>query len=428
MISSAGRQKSEMAGPSAASRDLDGTGEDGQGNDTDCFLGVENSLTGKRWIGRGADDRQSLALAQRLGLPEIVGRVLAARGVGLDEAESFLNPTLRRLLPDPSRLAGMDTAAERLSQAIMQGETIGIFGDYDVDGATSSALLRRFIAAAGGRSLVHIPDRIKEGYGPNTPALLKLRDDGASVIVTVDCGTSAFEPLGAASDAGLDVIVVDHHEAEAALPPATAVINPNRLDDDSGQGQLAAVGVTFLLVVAVNRALRGAGWYASRAEPDLTGWLDLVALGTVCDVVPLTGVNRALVSQGLKVMAKRNNPGLKALADVAGLKEAPAAYHAGFLLGPRINAGGRIGAADLGSRLLATDDAGEAMEIAHRLDELNRERRGIERSVLEAAITGVEKAGDDLGPLIVAAGEGWHPGVIGIVAGAWSNASTGRRA
>ncbi len=408
MISSAGRQKSEMVGKPALSND---------GNDPDCFLGVEKSLTGKRWIGRGADDRQSLALAQRLGLPEIVGRVLAARGVGLEEAESFLNPTLRDLLPDPSRLADMDTAAERLADAIRQGETIGIFGDYDVDGATSSALLSRFIAAAGGGSLIHIPDRVKEGYGPNTPALLKLRDDGASVIVTVDCGTSAYQPLGEASDAGLDVIVVDHHEAEATLPPVLAVINPNRLDDDSGQGQLAAVGVTFLLVIAVNRALRAAGWYANRAEPDLTGWLDLVALGTVCDVVPLTGVNRALVSQGLKVMAKRNNPGLKALADVAGLKEAPSAYHAGFQLGPRINAGGRIGAPDLGSRLLGTDDAGEAMEIAHRLDELNQERRGIEAAVLEAAVIEVEKAGDGLGPLVVAAGVGWHPGVIGIVAG-----------
>ncbi len=356
-------------------------------------------------------------MAQRLGLPEVVGRVLAARGVGLEDADAFLNPTLKDLLPDPSRLKDMDAAAERLAGAVMAGEVIGILGDYDVDGATSSALLKRFIAAVGGRSQIHIPDRIKEGYGPNTPALLKLKDDGAGVVVTVDCGTSAFEPLAAASKAGLDVIVVDHHEAEAKLPPATAIINPNRLDDDSGQGQLAAVGVAFLLVVAVNRVLRDAGWYESRSEPDLTGWLDLVALGTVCDVVPLTGLNRALVTQGLKVMGLRNNPGLRALGDVAGLREAPGTYHAGFVLGPRINAGGRIGAPDLGSRLLGTDDADEAMEIAHRLDELNQERKGIERSVLDAAIAQVEQAGDDLGPLIVAAGEGWHPGVIGIVAG-----------
>ena len=385
--------------------------------DTDCFLGVEKSLKGKRWIKRDADDRQALALAQRYGLPEVVGRVLAGRGVGRDDAEAFLNPTLRTLLPDPSTLKGMDVAAERLGSAIMEGEAIGIFGDYDVDGATSSALLKRFIAAVGGRTQVYIPDRIKEGYGPNTPALLKFKDDGISVVVTVDCGTSAFEPLEAAKDAGLEMIVVDHHEAEATLPPATAIINPNRLDDDSGQGQLAAVGVAFLLVVAVNRALRSAGWYETRPEPDLTGWLDLVALGTVCDVVPLTGINRALVSQGLKVMGQRRNTGLKALADVAGLKEAPETYHAGFQLGPRINAGGRIGSPDLGSRLLGTDDADEAMEIAHRLDELNLERRGIEAAVQEAAVEEAEKVGDDLGPLVVCAGEGWHPGVIGIVAG-----------
>ena len=385
--------------------------------DTDCFLGVEKSLKGKRWIKRDADDRQALALAQRYGLPEVVGRVLAGRGVGLDDAEAFLNPTLRTLLPDPSTLKGMDVAAERLGSAIMEGEAIGIFGDYDVDGATSSALLKRFIAAVGGRTQVYIPDRIKEGYGPNTPALIKFKDDGISVVVTVDCGTSAFEPLEAAKDAGLEMIVVDHHEAEATLPPATAIINPNRLDDDSGQGQLAAVGVAFLLVVAVNRALRSAGWYETRPEPDLTGWLDLVALGTICDVVPLTGINRALVSQGLKVMGQRRNTGLKALADVAGLKEAPETYHAGFQLGPRINAGGRIGSPDLGSRLLGTDDAVEAMEIAHRLDELNLERRGIEAAVQEAAVEEAEKVGDDLGPLVVCAGEGWHPGVIGIVAG-----------
>ena len=385
--------------------------------DTDCFLGVEKSLKGKRWIKRDADDRQALALAQRYGLPEVVGRVLAGRGVGLDDAEAFLNPTLRTLLPDPSTLKGMDVAAERLGSAIMEGEAIGIFGDYDVDGATSSALLKRFIAAVGGRTQVYIPDRIKEGYGPNTPALIKFKDDGISVVVTVDCGTSAFEPLEAAKDAGLEMIVVDHHEAEATLPPATAIINPNRLDDDSGQGQLAAVGVAFLLVVAVNRALRSAGWYETRPEPDLTGWLDLVALGTVCDVVPLTGINRALVSQGLKVMGQRRNTGLKALADVAGLKEAPETYHAGFQLGPRINAGGRIGSPDLGSRLLGTEDADEAMEIAHRLDELNLERRGIEAAVQEAAVEEAEKVGDDLGPLVVCAGEGWHPGVIGIVAG-----------
>ncbi|NQV83582.1 MAG: single-stranded-DNA-specific exonuclease RecJ [Rhodospirillales bacterium] len=372
---------------------------------------------GKRWISRAGDDRQSMAMAQRYAIPDVIAKALCARGVGLDDVDEFLNPTLRGLMPDPSRLADMDTASDRLAGAIMQGEVIGIFGDYDVDGATSSALLGRFFAAVGGRSETYIPDRLTEGYGPNTPALLKLKERGAGIIVTVDCGTSSHEPIGAAQDAGLDTIVVDHHAAEAKLPPALALINPNRLDDDSGQGQLAAVGVAFLLVVAINRALRGAGWYKTRPEPDLTQWLDIVALGTVCDVVPLTGLNRALVAQGLKIMARRRNPGLRALADVAGMKEAPGTYHAGFLLGPRINAGGRIGAPDLGSRLLGTDDNAEAEEIAQRLDTLNLERRDIEASVQEAAIAEVEKLGEGAGPIIIAAGVGWHPGVIGIVAG-----------
>jgi single-stranded-DNA-specific exonuclease len=365
---------------------------------------------------RAGDERQSMAMAQRYDLPDVVARVLSARGVGLDEVDGFLDPTIRDLMPDPSLLKDMDAAAERLAGAVMAGEIIGIFGDYDVDGATSSALFGRFIAAVGGRSETYIPDRLTEGYGPNTPALLKLKDRGAGIVVTVDCGTSSHEPIGAAHDAGLDTIVVDHHVAEAKLPPAFAVINPNRMDDDSGQGQLAAVGVAFLLVVAVNRALRGAGWYEQRPEPDLTQWLDIVALGTVCDVVPLSGLNRALVKQGLKVMGRRMNPGLRALGDVAGLKEAPGTYHAGFLLGPRINAGGRIGEPDLGSRLLGTDDDAEAQDIAERLDALNLERRDIEASVLKAAILEVEQAVEDAGPIIIAAGEGWHPGVVGIVA------------
>jgi single-stranded-DNA-specific exonuclease len=386
-----------------------------EGAGTGCFLGVEQSLTGKRWLSRAADERLSLALAQRLGVPEIVGRVLAARGVALEGASSFLNPTLRELLPDPSVLTGMDDAAERVASAVMQGERIGIFGDYDVDGATSAALLTRFFAAIGGRSVIYIPDRVKEGYGPNTPAMLKLKDAGASVVITVDCGPAAHEPLQAAAAAGLDVVVVDHHEAEAKLPVAAAIINPNRLDDESGLGQLAAVGVAFMLAVAVNRALRQAGWYKTRPEPDLTRWLDLVALGTVCDVVPLTGVNRALVTQGLKVMAGRDNPGLKALADVAGLQEPPGTYHAGFILGPRINAGGRIGAPDLGTRLLGTEDPAEAMDLAKRLDDLNRERQVIESKVLADALARIEAAGD-AGPAVVVAGNGWHPGVVGIVA------------
>ena len=286
-----------------------------------------------------------------------------------------------------------------------------------MDGATSSALLRIFFESAGARVRVHIPDRITEGYGPNAPALLKLKAEGVSVVVTVDCGTTAFVPLAAAAEAGLDVIVVDHHEAEPELPQAYAVVNPNRLDETSPHGHLAAVGVAFLLAVAVNRDLRQAGWYQARKAPDLMQWLDIVALGTVCDVVPLKGVNRALVTQGLKVMAKRANVGLAALSDVAGVKERPDAYHLGYVLGPRVNAGGRVGEAELGTRLLATDDPVEATEIARLLDDYNKDRQAIEQAVLQEAIDQAEGRPDDGLPLVVAAGEDWHPGVIGIVAG-----------
>ena len=380
-----------------------------------AFLGVERSSTGRRWRARAGDERAGLAIAQRLGLPEIVGRLLAGRGVGPEEAESFLNPTLRQLLPDPARLCDMEVAAERLARATMAGEAIAVFGDYDVDGATSAALLARFFAAAGHPIRIYIPDRLKEGYGPNLPALLTLRNEGVRIVITVDCGITAFEPLAAAAAAGLEVVVVDHHVAEPRLPAALAVVNPNRLDDDAGQAQLAAVGVAFLLAVAVNRSLRRAGWYAAgRAEPDLKRWLDLVALGTICDVVPLTGVNRALVAQGLKVMAGRGNVGLAALADVARIAEPPGCYHAGFLLGPRVNAGGRVGEAGLGARLLTTEDPVEARELAVRLDAHNAERRQIEEAVQAEAIAQVESR---LAPgLVFAAAPAWHPGVIGIVA------------
>lgn len=384
-------------------------------NLTSSYLDVETSLTGKQWLRRPVDERLALTLSQRLSVPEVVGRVLAARDVGLEEAGAFLNPTLRDQLPDPSRLQDMDIAAERLASAIMQDELIGVFGDYDVDGATSSALLARMFRAVGGRCQIYIPDRIKEGYGPNTPALLELRAQGVSVTVTVDCGTMAHGPLEAAQKAGLDVIVVDHHAADADLPKATAIVNPNRLDDASGQGHLAAVGVAFLLVVAVNRVLRDAGWYETRQAPDLTQWLDLVALGTVCDVVALKGANRAFVRQGLKVMAGRRNPGLRALADVGGLDEPPGTFHLGFVMGPRVNAGGRIGASDLGARLLSTEDAADAMEIAHRLDGFNAERKDIEAHVLDQAIDKIESEGAER-PTAFVAGENWHPGVIGIVA------------
>lgn len=382
-----------------------------------AFLGVERSLSGRRWLARAGDERLAQALAQRLGLPELVGRVLASRGVGLDEAEGFLNPTLKDLLPDPAHLKGMDRAVERLVKAVTGGETIGIFGDYDVDGATSSALLRNALDGMGARARVYIPDRIKEGYGPNAPALLRLKDEGVGVVVTVDCGTTAFDALEAATQAGLDMIVVDHHVGEAALPAALAVINPNRLDETSPHGHMAAVGVAFLLAVGLNRGLKQAGWYQSRPAPDLMRWLDLVALGTVCDVVPLVGVNRALVVQGLKVMARRNNVGLAALADVAGVKERPDSYTLGYVLGPRVNAGGRVGEAELGTRLMSTDDPAEAAEIARQLDGYNKDRQEIEAAVLYDAIEQVEGRPDDGRPLLVAAGENWHPGVIGIVAG-----------
>lgn len=380
-----------------------------------AFLGVERSVTGRRWELRRGEERTALALSQRHGLPDVVGRALAARGVTLDGVEDFLNPSLRRLLPDPAGFADMDAGVDRLVRAVENKESVAVFGDYDVDGATSSALLKRYFDALGAPLVVYIPDRIAEGYGPNLPALRRLRAQGVDLVVTVDCGVSAHEALSGARDTGLDVIVVDHHAAEATLPPAVAIINPNRLDDTSGQGQLAAVGVTFLLLVALTSALRSRGHFGDRQPPDLLGLLDLVALGTVCDVVPLSGVNRAFVIQGLKVMAQRRNPGLAALSDAAGIDEPPGAYHLGFVLGPRVNAGGRVGDAGLGAALLAGAEGAEAAEISRRLDALNRERQAIEAECLEQAIATVEEA-EPAAHLVCAAGEGWHPGVIGIVA------------
>ena len=381
-----------------------------------AFLGVERSVCGRRWRGRGgADEAAAAMIAQRLGLPEIVGRLLAQRGVEVAEAPRFLAPRLREQLPDPVHLVDMAPAVGRLVRAVRDGEKTAIFGDYDVDGATSAALLLRFFAAVGAEACVYVPDRLREGYGPNAPALLRLQADGAAVVVTVDCGTTAHAPLAAAAEAGLDVIVVDHHVAEPLLPRALALINPNRFDETSPCGALAAVGVAFLLVIAMNRALREAGWYADRAEPDLLQWLDLVALGTVCDVVPLTGLNRALVAQGLKVARQQRNPGLRALAAAAGASGPTDAYHLGFVLGPRVNAGGRVGQADLGARLLATEAPALAAQLANRLDAYNRERREIEAQTLAAAIAAVEAAPQSPA-LVFAAAAGWHPGVIGIVA------------
>jgi len=389
--------------------------EDGAGGAA-SFLGVERSICGRRWRLRSGDAPEAQVIAARLAVPEIVGRLLAQRGIDCSHAPGFLSPRLRDQLPDPSHLRDMDAAVERLVRAVRDGETIAVFGDYDVDGATSAALLARFFAAVGSQTRIYVPDRLREGYGPNAPALLRLRAEGARVVVTVDCGTTAHLPLAEAAEAGLDVIVIDHHVAEPLLPAAIAIVNPNRLDEESPHRSLAAVGVAFLLVVAVNRALWQAGFYArGRVEPDLMGWLDLVALGTVCDVVPLFGINRALVAQGIKIARHNANPGLAALAAVAGVSEPLDAYHLGFLLGPRVNAGGRVGAADLGARLLATDDPALAAELAHRLDGYNIERREIEARTLEAAIAAVEAIRQS--PVLVfAAGENWHPGVIGIVA------------
>ena len=383
-----------------------------------ALLKVERSLGGKRWRWRLSDERRALAISQRHGLPELLGRVLAARGVELPDVEEFLSPRLRDLLPDPSHLLDMDRAAARIVEAISAGERIGVIADYDVDGAASASLLVRFFAATGREIAVYVPDRLEEGYGPNAPAFMKLKNAGVSVVITVDCGTTAFGPLEAASEAGLDVIVVDHHVSEPRLPEALAVINPNRLDEESPVGQLCAAGVTFLLVVAVNRALREAWWYGEgHDEPDLMDWLDLVALATVADVVPLKGLNRAFVRRGLAVMAQRRNQGLASLADMAKIKSAPDAWHLGFVFGPRVNAGGRVGEAGLGVRLLTTNDRDEAGAIAVRLDEYNKQRQEIEASVFEAAQARAEAAARNGAPLILVASEGWHPGVIGIVAG-----------
>jgi single-stranded-DNA-specific exonuclease len=385
--------------------------------DAPAFLNVEKSLKDRRWRLRSENERLGLAIAQRLDVPEIVGRVMAGRDVTLEEAEQYLSPTLRQLLPDPSVFLDMDVAAKRIAAAIQSEENVAVFGDYDVDGATSSGLLKRFFNALQRPLEIYIPDRIKEGYGPNKEAMDRLKEQGIQLVITVDCGIVSFEVLAHAKAIGLEVIVVDHHQAETRLPEAVAVINPKRHDESQEFTYLAAVGVTFLLVVAVNRSLRQSGWYKSdRPEPDPRHWLDLVALGTVCDVVPLKGLNRAFVAQGLKVMARRGNPGLVALADVAGLDEAPGTYHAGFLLGPRVNAGGRVGKPEYGPQLLSSDDPDQCRTLARYLDEYNQDRKSIEAQVQSQALELVEKDGLSNDSVIVVAGEGWHPGVIGIVA------------
>ncbi|WP_095590058.1 single-stranded-DNA-specific exonuclease RecJ [Actibacterium ureilyticum] len=373
------------------------------------FLNVACSLTGRRWVGPAPEvERQAEHIAQTTTLPLPLCRVLARRGVPPEGAEAFLAPTLRDLLPDPRSLRDMEAAAARFLAALDRRERIAVFADYDVDGGASAAQLLVWLRSMGHDATLYIPDRIDEGYGPNVPAMQALaRDHG--LIVCVDCGTLSHEPIAAAT--GADVIVLDHHLGAETLPPALAVVNPNRQDESGDLAHLCAAAVVFLMLVEVGRQIREAG----RKGPDLMALLDLVALATVADVAPLIGVNRALVRQGLAVMAKRARPGLVALSDQARVNTAPTPYHLGFVLGPRVNAGGRIGAADLGARLLATADASEAAALAERLDHLNTERREIENAVRIAALEQAEARGLDA-PLVWAAGEGWHPGVVGIVA------------
>lgn len=374
-----------------------------------AFLGVAASVTNRRWIGPSmAEDRASEAMAQATGLPAPLCRTLVRRGVAPEEADAFLAPTLRDLLPDPRSLKDMEPAAARFLAALNKKERIAVFADYDVDGGTSAALLLSWLRDMGHRATLYVPDRIDEGYGPNDAAMKMLAADH-DLIVCVDCGILSHGPIAAASAA--EVIVLDHHLGGETLPPALAVVNPNRQDESGDLAHLCAAGVVFLMLVEVNRQMKVAG----QKGPDLMALLDLVALGTVADVAPLIGVNRALVRQGLTVMARRGRIGLTALADVAGMDQAPTSYHLGFLLGPRVNAGGRIGKADLGARLLATDNPQEASDMAAKLDELNSERREVETQVRDLAMAQAEDRGFDA-PLVWAAGEGWHPGVVGIVA------------
>jgi len=380
------------------------------------LLGVSSSLTERTWLWSAGCDRTGFAIAQRLEMPDIVGRLLASRGVTVDTAADFLAPTLRALLPDPATMVDMDRAADRLAHAVRHGETVAVFGDYDVDGACSAAILTLFLRALGCPVLPYVPDRLAEGYGPNAPALLRLASGGATLVVCVDCGTSAHTAL--ASLAGrADALVLDHHKAEGPPPAILATVNPNRLDCRSGLHHLCAAGVAFMAAIATLRALRRAGHFATRPEPPLMDMLDLVALATVCDVMPLTGLNRALVAQGLRVMARRARPGLAALMDVAQTKDAPTAMTCGFGLGPRINAGGRISESDLGLRLLLCEDPLDARLLAERLDAVNRQRQAVEAGVLDQAMAAAQAQMEAGRAVLLVHGADFHPGIVGIVAG-----------
>jgi len=386
-----------------------------------AFLGVTQSVTGKLWRDR-LDARgaaRALAIAQRYQLPEMLSRVLAGRDVAIEDVPDFLDPTIRKLMPDPFTVTQMEIAAKRIADAALRGEKVAIFGDYDVDGATSAALLAWHLRHCGLDPLIHIPDRLFEGYGPNTEAVRALAAKGATLLIAVDCGTTSVEPLAEAKRLGLSVVVIDHHQCGVELPEVDALVNPNRPDDLSGLGYLAAVGLTMVTLVAVNRELRARGfWTGEMPEPDLLGMLHHVALGTVADVAPLIGLNRAFVAKGLIAMRRRDHVGHTALMDVSRLSGPPEAWHLGFMLGPRINAGGRIGRADLGVRLLLEADVSEAARIAAELDRLNSERRLIEQAAeAQAEAEAFASLGlEDKGSVIVTASEGWHPGVVGLVA------------
>ena len=384
-----------------------------------AFLDVEKSVKGQRWVARLDDQRLAQTIAEKNELPEILGRVMAARGVTSDEAEAFLNPTLRSLMPQPSAFMDMEKGAARLAEAITKKEAIGIISDYDVDGVSSAAIMVRFLASVGHEANVYIPDRLTEGYGPSEKAVSTLKEQGTELLLTLDCGVMSHDPLAHAAELGLITIIVDHHQAGVELPHAYAVINPNRQDDMSGQGHLCAAGVVMILIAAVNKELRTLGHYnEQRPEPNMLQWLELVALATVCDVVPLKGLNRAYVTQGLRIMSRRENIGISALADVGGLKRRPDVYALGFILGPRINAAGRVGHAEEALALLTTNDKGEAYALARNLDDLNRKRQVIELRVVDEAIMQAEAAmGKDRRlSIVVVAADGWHPGVVGLAA------------
>jgi len=385
-----------------------------------AFLGVSRSLSGRVWRQRPAEPAVTRAHMQALGLDEPLARALAARGVRADQGQDFLTPTLKALFPDPSSFTDMDAAATAIVDALQAGSSVHVFADYDVDGASSAALLVRWFRAMGAELPIYVPDRITEGYGPSAKAFDTLKASGADLVVTVDCGAAANEAVAHAAAIGLKVVVIDHHMMREEPPQCLAVVNPNRPGCNSGQGNLAAAGVVFVLLAALNREARARGLFEDREQPDIRQWLDLAAMGAICDVTGLTGFNRALTSLGLNVMSAWGNPGLKALLAAAGAEPGPAKVnHAGFILGPRINAGGRIGKSDLGARLLSTDDPAEAMAIAQELDALNIARREVEKSVTDQAIRRVEATGahDDGSAVVVIEGDDWHPGVVGIVAG-----------